>query len=79
MPQRNRVRAGPCAGGIPKRRKGRLFWGFNADWDAVPDLHELVAAIDAEFRLLEAAALPASGQQLPANGTTGRQQRSLSW
>ena len=20
----------------------RLFWGFNADWDAIPDLHELV-------------------------------------
>ena len=24
---------------------GRLYWGFNADWDAVPDLHELVEAV----------------------------------
>ena len=35
---------------------GRLFWGINADWDAVPDVHDLVAAIDAEFQLLGAAA-----------------------
>jgi WS/DGAT/MGAT family acyltransferase len=35
---------------------GRLFWGLNADWDAVPDLHALVAAIDAELGLLRAAA-----------------------
>lgn len=35
---------------------GRLFWGFNADWDAVPDLHDLVAAVDDEFRLLATAA-----------------------
>jgi WS/DGAT/MGAT family acyltransferase len=35
---------------------GRLFWGFNADWDAVPDLHDLVGAVDQEFaRLCEAA------------------------
>ena len=27
---------------------GRLHWGFNADWDAVPDLHDLVAAVDGE-------------------------------
>ncbi len=27
---------------------GRLYWGFNADWDALPDLHDLVAAVDAE-------------------------------
>jgi diacylglycerol O-acyltransferase / wax synthase len=35
---------------------GRLFWGFNADWDAVPDLHELVGMVDEEFRLLGTAA-----------------------
>jgi diacylglycerol O-acyltransferase / wax synthase len=34
-----------------------LFWGFNADWDAVPDLHDLVEAVGTEFeRLREAAA-----------------------
>ncbi len=35
---------------------GRLFWGFDADWDAVPDLHGLVGAVDEEFRLLGTAA-----------------------
>ena len=36
---------------------GKLFWGFNADWDAVPDLHDLVTAVETEFgRLLSAAA-----------------------
>ena len=29
-----------------------LFWGFNADWDAVPDLHELVGYVEAGFRQL---------------------------
>jgi WS/DGAT/MGAT family acyltransferase len=29
-----------------------LCWGFNADWDAVPDLHDFVAAIEREFETL---------------------------
>ncbi|HVN85167.1 MAG TPA: wax ester/triacylglycerol synthase family O-acyltransferase [Candidatus Binatia bacterium] len=35
---------------------GRLFWGFNADWDALPDLHELADATSTEFNLLRDAA-----------------------
>jgi WS/DGAT/MGAT family acyltransferase len=35
---------------------GGLFWGFNADWESVPDLHDLVVAIDCSFRELCAAA-----------------------
>jgi WS/DGAT/MGAT family acyltransferase len=35
---------------------GQLFWGFNADWDSLPDLHELVEGVAAEFRLLTAEA-----------------------
>ena len=35
---------------------GGLFWGFNADWDALPDLHDIVGHIDAEFQTLCAAA-----------------------
>ena len=31
---------------------GSLFWGFNADWDALPDLHEFVQAIEHEFETL---------------------------
>jgi hypothetical protein len=29
-----------------------LFWGLNADWDAVPDLHDLLDAIHEEFEAL---------------------------
>jgi WS/DGAT/MGAT family acyltransferase len=38
---------------------GRLHWGFIADWDLVPDLHDFVVAIDRSFGdLCEAAELP---------------------
>ncbi len=32
---------------------GQLAWGFNADWDALPDLSHFVADVQAEFRELE--------------------------
>jgi WS/DGAT/MGAT family acyltransferase len=32
--------------------QGRLFWGFHACWDAVPDLHDVVRAVEAEFEAL---------------------------
>jgi diacylglycerol O-acyltransferase len=35
---------------------GLLCWGFNADWDLVPDLSDFVAAISASFRELSDAA-----------------------
>jgi len=35
---------------------GGLFWGVNADWDALPDLHLLVEALALDFRELEKAA-----------------------
>ena len=31
---------------------GGLYWGFNADWDAVPDLHELVGLLQQELEVL---------------------------
>jgi WS/DGAT/MGAT family acyltransferase len=35
---------------------GRVFWGFNADWDVMPDVDEFVRCIDEAFgELLEAA------------------------
>ncbi|HSJ96198.1 MAG TPA: wax ester/triacylglycerol synthase family O-acyltransferase, partial [Myxococcota bacterium] len=33
---------------------GRLFWGFHACWDSVPDLHDLVGGVQAEFAALRA-------------------------
>jgi len=46
---------------------GKLFWGFNADWDAVPDLHELVEATSTEFNVLRdaAVAMPAGSVAEP--------------
>src|SRR5207245_11159232 len=35
---------------------GKLCWGFNADWDLVPDLHDFVTAIDDSFHELTEAA-----------------------
>jgi diacylglycerol O-acyltransferase / wax synthase len=35
---------------------GRLYWGFNADWDAIADLHDLVACFTAEFAELKRVA-----------------------
>ncbi len=35
---------------------GGLFWGFNSDWDAVPDLHDMVEAVQSEFEVLRKAA-----------------------
>jgi len=35
---------------------GGLYWGLNADWDAVPDLHDLVADLVIEFEALRNAA-----------------------
>lgn len=35
---------------------GTLCWGFNADWDLVPDLASFGAATEASFRELREAA-----------------------
>ncbi|MCC6763672.1 MAG: wax ester/triacylglycerol synthase family O-acyltransferase [Deltaproteobacteria bacterium] len=35
---------------------GKLHWGFNADWDALPDLHDLVESVERELAVLTARA-----------------------
>ncbi len=35
---------------------GKLCWGFIADWDLIPDLHDFALAIDSSFRELQVAA-----------------------
>jgi hypothetical protein len=35
---------------------GKLCWGFNADWDLIPDLHEIVEDVSASFAELCALA-----------------------
>ena len=39
---------------------GQLFWGFNADWDVVPDLHEFVEAISDSYEELRSIPAGAS-------------------
>jgi hypothetical protein len=31
---------------------GGLYWGFHGDWDALPDLHDLVEGVEREFAKL---------------------------
>jgi WS/DGAT/MGAT family acyltransferase len=35
---------------------GKVFWGFNSDWDALPDVHNVVEGIGEQFRELHSAA-----------------------
>ena len=35
---------------------GKVFWGFNSDWDALPDVHNVVEGIGEQFDELHAAA-----------------------
>jgi hypothetical protein len=36
---------------------GRLYWGLNADWDALPDIHGMVTGLHEEFESLYKKAL----------------------
>jgi diacylglycerol O-acyltransferase / wax synthase len=35
---------------------GGMHWGFNADWEALPELHQLVKSFETEFAILRRAA-----------------------
>lgn len=52
---------------------GTLHWGFNADWDAVPDLHDLVEHVQREYRalrdLLESIVVESPRRTIPKAGT----------
>lgn len=41
---------------------GGLYWGLNADWEQVPDLHDFVVAIQDSFEELEARAARAAAR-----------------
>jgi len=45
---------------------GGLYWGVNADWDALPDLHDFVEAIALGFEDLYRAATAARTSRRPA-------------
>jgi diacylglycerol O-acyltransferase len=44
-----------------------LFWGFNADWDAVPDLHDLVSYVNGGFTSMGDAAAASLGPSARAD------------
>ena len=51
---------------------GNLCWGFNADWDLVPDLHEFVTAVEDAFRELQQVAGVPAATLSAANGVDGK-------
>ncbi len=55
---------------------GKIFWGFNADWDVVPDLHDFVGAITAAFAELLAAQPEAKAGKRPRAANSSRGARA---
>ena len=53
---------------------GGLFWGLNADWEQVTDLHEFVLALEASFRELQTCAARATARD--AKSAARRARRS---
>jgi WS/DGAT/MGAT family acyltransferase len=51
---------------------GGLYWGFNSDWDRIPDLHELVDALALHFQELCKAASAAEPRAQPAGKAEGQ-------
>jgi len=51
---------------------GKVYWGFNADWDVLPDLHDFVGDVFASFEELRGAEKPAPATQ----GSGQRRRRS---
>ena len=49
---------GQCLGIALFSYAGKLFWGFNADWDSLPDVDRFARAIEHSFRELRKAAIP---------------------
>lgn len=43
----------------------QLCWGLTADWDVMPDLHELVLDVEEEFRRLAEATVPSKSDAAP--------------
>ena len=50
---------------------GKIFWGFHGDWDAVPDLHDFVRAIEESFAELRTMASEVV-EVTPAKGSSRR-------
>jgi len=51
---------------------GGLFWGVNADWEQIPDLHDFIVGLETSFKELQEAAQRAATQ---AERRTARKRR----
>jgi diacylglycerol O-acyltransferase / wax synthase len=60
-----------CLGIVLFSYAGKLCWGFTADWDLIPDLHDFVLDVERSFReLAELAPL-----EVPAEPTNGKRRQ----
>jgi diacylglycerol O-acyltransferase len=54
---------------------GGLYWGFNADWDAIADLHDLIECFMDAFAELKDAAAATKGGHHPRTRAPRRARR----
>jgi len=56
---------------------GGLYWGLNGDWEHIPDLHDMILAIEASFHELQRAAEEvAAGQRSAPTRKPGGKRRA---
>lgn len=56
---------------------GKVHWGFNSDWDSLPDLHDLVTGVGVEFEAFKKAA--AVRRPVRRHASTGQAQEAVSY
>jgi WS/DGAT/MGAT family acyltransferase len=56
---------------------GKVHWGFNSDWDSLPDLHDLVTGVGVEFEAIKKAA--AVRTPVRRHASTGQAQEAVSY
>jgi diacylglycerol O-acyltransferase / wax synthase len=64
-----------CLGVVLFSYAGRLCWGFTAEWDLLPDLHDLVGDIEASFR--ELGDMPERIERLHSSRKSAHAKRSV--
>jgi diacylglycerol O-acyltransferase / wax synthase len=64
-----------CLGVVLFSYAGKLCWGFTAEWDLIPDLHDFVLDVEASFREL-AELQPAASPKERSNGRRPRRSPS---
>ena len=55
---------------------GGLFWGLNADWEQLPDLHDLIIALESSFRELQERAAQTQAKTAKAAARRRRRPRT---